>query len=642
MYHPSLASLVAASLWITGTAAGSSGGQGFCKLPGASLFPPPPRPEPISIVEMPLPPSISDDHVGACTKKLNPRGTGCIKIVLTGDDSLPLGGTFTPDGKALVATVNYTGAPAEPHPASIYTGVQTILIKTDNTLFPNGDPWKCITCGVPAENQVGTDRALQDYPRVFKDGKRILVGTNIIHTGGYPVTSNLVKPKNTFIYPIRWPVTADDSGPSGSMRELRLHPDDTHLSWNSFAGSDQNGFYGRLEFNPAPTTGVPLGPRYDLSSVNLIRAANGKRLLSLEDGKAKLNFSAIEVGELRGFSGSGNELIYIGYPWEACNFDGFAVNIQTGGIRRLTAHPEYVDPMDISADDKWTAALDTRISDRDMFMAGMRSIPPLSDMMTSSVCSSVRNNGFRRFFQPILIDKYGDRGDYFGQQINAAGDGSNGAINDPNWNARADPHFSLDGTRLMYYQTLVKTPACGGANPLPCPVSNAPDGRTTRFMMATFTSRTPYPVPKFEMGPDVIPWATPYTPGMNIPARGGFAPGNYTYTGKYCGKASIVLFAPAGSNSPNRVRVEFNNLSDDGETILNGYEDITFSSLSTWMVVNDWYSDIVQTGKINGTKKTGPGGFHIVMDVTKNDFNATGTMTTTLNGKEYLQPANFT
>jgi WD40 repeat protein len=40
----------------------------------------------------------------------------------------------------------------------------------------------------------------------------------------------------------------------------------------------------------------------------------------------------------------------------------------TNNIRRLTAHPEYVDPVDISADDKWTVALDTRVSDRNMFL----------------------------------------------------------------------------------------------------------------------------------------------------------------------------------------------------------------------------------------------------------------------------------
>lgn len=560
---------------------------------------------------------------------------------MTGDDAVPQGGTFTPDGTAMVATVNFTGAPAEPDPRHIYSGLQTILLKTDNSTFPNGDSWKCITCGVPEENQLGADRDLQDYPRVFKDGKRFLVGTNIIHTGGYAVDSDMVTPNNTYIYPIYWPVTADGSGTTGSMRELRLHPDDTHLTWSSFFGSDQNSFYGRLTFNPSPTNGEPLVARYDLSSVNLIRMANDTRVLNVDNGKVSFDFSAIDVGELRGISGSGDELVYIGYPWESCNFDGFAVNLYTGAIRRLTAHPEYVDPMDISPDDQWTVALDTRKSNRDMFMAGMRGIPPLVDLVTSAVCASVRNNGYRRFFQPILIDKYGDRGDYFGQQINAAGDGSNGAINDPNWNARADPQWSLDGTRVMYYQTLVKSPTCGGANPLPCPVSNAPDGRTTRFMIATFTSRTPYPVPTYKMGPDVIPWAVSYTPGMIIPSRSTDMSGNYTYHGKSCGTANVSISNLAGSTTPNRVRVQYNNLSDDGESILNGYEDVSLTHLTTWVVHNDWYSDIVQTGKVNGTKKTGEDGFHITMDVTQNYFNATGTLTTILNGEEYIQPLNY-
>ena len=38
---------------------------------------------------------------------------------------------------------------AAPDPASIYTGVQLILLKISGA-FPNGDQWKCITCGVPA------------------------------------------------------------------------------------------------------------------------------------------------------------------------------------------------------------------------------------------------------------------------------------------------------------------------------------------------------------------------------------------------------------------------------------------------------------------------------------------------------------
>ncbi|KFY75358.1 hypothetical protein V499_04647 [Pseudogymnoascus sp. VKM F-103] len=618
----------------------SSSASSSCQLHNVETYPPPPVPEPISIIKLPLPPSIVSDEVGACTKDINPNGTGCLRIVLTGDDSLPQGGTFTPDGTAIVVTVNFTGAPAQPDPASIYSGEHIILLKTDNTTFSSGDPWKCITCGVPAASQLGRNKDLLDYPRVFKDGKRFLVGTNIVETGGYPVDSELVTPNNTYIYPIYWPVTGDGSGSTGAMRELRLHPGDHHLSWSSFDGNGQNSFYGRLTFNPVPTTGEPRVPRYDLFNVSILQPATGNGVLYAEGNELKINQSVPEIGELRGFSGSGKEFTYIGYPMEACNFDGFAVNLLTGAVRRLTSHPEYVDPMDISADDEWTAVLDTRGTDRQMFMSGMRGIPPLSDLVTSGICASVRNNGMRRFFRPILIDKYGDRGDYFGQTINAGGDGSPGSINDPNWNARADPQFSLDGTRLMYYETLVKTPACGGENPLPCPVSTEPDGRTTRIMIATFASRKPYPVPKFDIGPDVIPWAIPYVPGMELPVRQSISPGKYTYKGKHCGYADVAIYANANSTRFNRVRVDLHNLSEDGENILNGFEDISLEYLDTWTVLNDWRSNIVQRGKVKGVKETSPGGFQIQMNLRKNLLEANGTLTTTLDGKTYYQPKN--
>ncbi|KAL4907030.1 hypothetical protein BDW74DRAFT_167052 [Aspergillus multicolor] len=561
--------------------------HGKCSLRGAPSYPPPPRPEPISIVELPLPPSIINDSFGACTEFINPRRTGCIKIVLTGEDSLPQAGTFTPDNTAIVATVNFTGAPASLEPASIYSGVQTILIKTDSSTFPTGDPWKCITCG---------------------DGKHFLVRANIIY---WRASSDKPPrhPNNIHIYPIYWPVTANGSGPTGSMRELRLHPEDTHLSWSSLVGSNQDGFDGRLVFNPAPRTGTPLAPRYDLTNVNLIRLNSTRRLYNASNGTIKLDLAALEVGEFRGFSGSGNELIYIGYPWEACNFDGFAVNMNSGSIRRLTAHLEYVDLMDISVTThqcSWPACAGSHRS------------------LTLSAAQSTRlskNNGFRRFFQAILIDRYGDRGDYFGQQINAAGDGSNGALNDPNWNARADPHFSLDGTRLIYYQTLVKTPACGGENPLPCPVSNAPDGRTTRFMLATFTDRKPQP----------DPLGSPIHTGDDDSPRSIAQPGNYTYKGRSCGSASMSIFPGQVSTIPSRVRVDFHDLSDDGETILHGYENISTSALATWLFKTDWASDII----------TGHERFNITMNVQENFFNATRTLSTVVDGVVYRQPLNL-
>jgi hypothetical protein len=116
--------------------------------------PPPPTPEPIEVTELTLPPVVSSDEEGTCTPDINPQRTGC-----TGIASNFFGGNFLPDGNHVVASLNFTGAPASPDPASIYTGYELILIKTDGTNFPGGSPWKCITCGVPAEQQAGRNAA---------------------------------------------------------------------------------------------------------------------------------------------------------------------------------------------------------------------------------------------------------------------------------------------------------------------------------------------------------------------------------------------------------------------------------------------------------------------------------------------------
>ncbi|KAI4863974.1 hypothetical protein F4820DRAFT_425336 [Hypoxylon rubiginosum] len=212
--------------------------------------PPPPEPEPIEIIELPLPPVVSAIE-GSCTSEVDPLGTGC--ILQRG--GLVQAGSFLPDGKHVIARVNYTGAAATPDPASIYAGDQIILIKADGASFPNGSPFKCITCGVPQGNAQGNAEAL-DYPQAFRDGRRILAGTNIIDCGEFDLVSDECSPASTFIYPIRWNTTVDGSGEGGSLRELRLHPDNLHIGFNSFAYTagklNQYAYTGQLTFNSAP------------------------------------------------------------------------------------------------------------------------------------------------------------------------------------------------------------------------------------------------------------------------------------------------------------------------------------------------------------------------------------------------------
>jgi hypothetical protein len=138
----------------------------------------------------------------------------------------------------------------------------------------------------------------------------------------------------------------------------------------------------------------------------------------------------------------------------------------------MTNNPGYTDPVDSSPDGRWIVMMETYPSTRQQFMSAMRGVPPLTDMINAvvSAVSSVRNNQQRRFFQPVLLDRYGERGSYQGQQLNA-GYQSPGGVGDPDWNGMADPRWSWDGTKVVYWQAMVVSPSCGGTNPLPCPVS---------------------------------------------------------------------------------------------------------------------------------------------------------------------------
>jgi hypothetical protein len=185
-----------------------------------------PKREPVVIRGLPLPPTAPSEEVGACKNK-----TGCIDA---SDAGIGEGPSYTWDGRHVLLPIRFAGAPAAPDPASIYSGDQVIAIKTDGTTFKNGDAWKCVTCGVTdsfhANRQrpgpFGNGSVLVDHPQPMHDGKRALIGTNIMDCGAHQIVSEGCTPQETKIYPIVPHLQG------AILRELRLHPDDVHIGFN--------------------------------------------------------------------------------------------------------------------------------------------------------------------------------------------------------------------------------------------------------------------------------------------------------------------------------------------------------------------------------------------------------------------------
>ena len=176
------------------TAGGALAGPRRATATRRRAVPRPPKPEPIKVTSLALPPTAptaADGSViaGGCTNE-----TGCISPADTGIQEGP---SYLWDGKHVVLPVVFDGAPA----GSPYTGAQVIAVKTKpGATFSNGDAWKCLTCGIPEANQVGRSAAV-DHPQPFHDGKRILVGQNILDCGSHVVTDDSCTPEVTHLYP---------------------------------------------------------------------------------------------------------------------------------------------------------------------------------------------------------------------------------------------------------------------------------------------------------------------------------------------------------------------------------------------------------------------------------------------------------
>lgn len=579
----------------------------------------------VDIKELPVPPTVPQD--GVCT-----HPTGCVSADWSGI------GTPGPtrDPKYVFLGITYAGVP-ESGPASVYSGNQVLVVRTDGTTFPNGEAWKCITCGVSYGSEIDTSQLVYPPANELPDRKGVLVSNGILECGAdgaeYAVTDPRCTPANTRITPIYWndkPLFEPDSSGINNGREWRLSPDGVHLVWDvlDYRALSEIPYVGRIAYDKENS-------RYKLTGVSVL--ANSSALyqpLVVEDGnKLRLNNAGM-VGEPRGFTADGRATLGI-QSVNSDSMDAWATDLATGVSRPLTRQAHYTDPMAMSPDGKWLLAEEVNGSGRLDFISGMPGIPPLTAQAgTAPYVSGIRNDGNRRFFSPWLVDPATGRG----FQINAG--------SDPNWNAAADPAWLADSTAVVYTENL----ACG-ANPTPhrCADSTEPGGRNSRVMIARFPDSKPSaPVAPAPVSDKT--WGRPYDPNTPPQQPKPVPTGTYTLRGKAQGSATVQITDNSSGTQTLSVAVDYSNYSDDGTNIIDGTEKVERVSntalgctpgTATALACLTWTEDLKLSGRHTGTKHTGPDGFTLgPAAMFRNDFQAVGTLTTTIDGTTYTQPAN--
>jgi hypothetical protein len=422
-------------------------------------------------------------------------------------------------------------------------GIELGRIRSD------GSDFACLTCEAGIVPPV---RSL----RPFEDGARLLVNSG---NGAAPswrileCAPSLADCQSSAILPIELPVNPDPTNPTFQYRVPHVTRDGAHFVWTEIRQRSPGTFLavlGRLARE---------ADRYVVRDARVIAPPLGT--LNLGDDpelwqRLTANYEAKD-GQLRG----GRDYIVAGTP-EAGHYDNFVVDLATGELRRLSRHPDHDEGVEVSPDESWLVTASARGNERLEFL-GLLPRPPYIDGLAFALHfaaiagqpgdGSGNPGGDPRerdcYLEPWLLDRYGERGDYLGQELAAPGaDGF-----EPSPGVAWHP----DGTRLLLIESRWKRLTPPGEEP------------ERRLRLLRLTARRPIE-PADAVSPVPAPeptWAIRYEDWL-LPDLSG----ETVVRGK--GSGTATLRYEMGSALSGDFRVDYDGYSDDGVRVLDGYERV--------------------------------------------------------------------
>lgn len=369
----------------------------------------------------------------------------------------------------------------------------------------------------------------------FRDNKRVMLGDFILECE--PSLDNCLSSR---LVRVEYPAGLEEDDPwYRRWSEIIVAPDNLHIAWTQLGHLNSGNYLAKLRRE---------ADKYTLQDVRIISAMDSLQPDEKHPGYMKIGL--VRGGELKQFTRGGLAVSQAG-SLRTGTLDSIEQDLDGMGVRQLTNSPGYEETTMLSEDGELGIAMSTRFSPRTNFAALALMPRPLGVMPVAPAIMSMylyAVAGVRAFRKgnigPVLYQ--------IGNPDNCID------LHDPDeeWVYYSPLSWKPDGLCAMWNEQL--------RHSVPF------DGCRGRIRIARLLDRKPTDMIPAAQIPENIPYARPWPiQGDGKPASMmGGGPMTIKVKGAAHGEGEIAV---QGMSS---TRTVYSDLSDDGQSFLNGYEAV--------------------------------------------------------------------